>query len=257
MNRAADNPDHPFHQARRLAAERFPDALSVVLAGSVASGRATATSDLDIAVLIEHGGETRRETLRFEGRLVELFSHTRAGLRELFAADAASRRGVMQRMYADGLVLSERDGAATRVKQHAEEALREGPDALAPTEVETRRYGLTDALDDLADTVDACERLAVAHVVLSTAADLLLDHRRAWTGGGKWFPRRLLQADAVHGRALLDGYRRLCRGGGPQGLVDAAADVLALVGGPLREGYARTWSCAAGPASRHDRTEPT
>ncbi|MFJ9944680.1 nucleotidyltransferase domain-containing protein [Streptomyces erythrochromogenes] len=98
MNSDADVPGHLVNQARRLAAECFPDALSVVLAGSVASGRATTTSDLDIAVLIADGGETRRDTLRFEERVVELFIHTRADLGELFAADAASRRGVMQHM---------------------------------------------------------------------------------------------------------------------------------------------------------------
>ncbi|WP_327418969.1 nucleotidyltransferase domain-containing protein [Streptomyces sp. NBC_01233] len=245
MSSDPDDLTHAIDRARRLAAESFPEALSVVLAGSTASGRATTTSDLDIAVLIEEGGGTRRETLRFEGRLVELFVHTRAGLDELFAADAASRRGVMQRMYADGLVLSERDGAAASLKRHAEDALREGPGALAPATVESQRYGLTDALDDLADATDVVERLAVAGVVLNTAADLLFDHRRAWTGGGKWLPRRLLQADPQHGGALLDGYRRLCENGEPEDLAAAAGAILTLAGGPLREGYARTWRAAA------------
>ncbi|MGZ9928611.1 nucleotidyltransferase domain-containing protein [Streptomyces sp. NC-S4] len=245
MSSDPDDPDLPVDQARRFAARCFPDALSAVLAGSGAAGRATATSDLDIAVLIEDGGETRRETLRFEGRLVELFVHTRAGLDELFAADTASRRGVMQRMYAEGLVLFERNGAAAALKRRAEDALRKGPGAQDPATVESRRYALTDALDDLADTSDAVERLAVAGVVLGTAADLLFDHHRAWAGGGKWLPRRLLQADPEHGGALLDGYRRLCESGEPEDLADAAAQILVLVGGPLREGYARTWHSAA------------
>ncbi|MGC4985108.1 nucleotidyltransferase domain-containing protein [Streptomyces sp. DT193] len=247
MSSDADDPTHPVDRARRLAAEWFPDALSAVLAGSTVSGRATTTSDLDIAVLIEDGGETRRETVRFEGRLVELFVHTRAGLDELFAADTASRRGVMQRMYADGLVLSERDGAAARIKRHAEDALREGPGALAPATVESRRYALTDALDDLADSADVVERLAVAAVVLNTAADLLFDHCRAWTGGGKWLPRRLLEADPGRGGTLLDGYRHLCEKGEPEDFADAAAEILTLAGGPLREGYARTWRAAPEP----------
>lgn len=254
-SRDADDTAGPVDQARRFAATHFPDALGVVLAGSTASGRTSATSDLDIAVLIEDGGEIRRETLRFEGRLVELFVHTRAGLEALFAADAASRRATMQHMYAGGLVLFEREGAAARAKRHAEEALLKGPDALTPATVESRRYGLTDALDDLVDATDVVERLAVAGVVLSAAADLLFDHHRAWAGGGKWLPRRLLQADPRHGAALLDGHRRLCESGEPQGLASAAADVLTLAGGPLREGYARTWN-SAGPVSEAapDRT---
>ncbi|MDH6126413.1 nucleotidyltransferase domain-containing protein [Kitasatospora sp. GP82] len=119
------DPD-PVDHARRLACDRFPDALAVILAGSTAAGRATAGSDLDIAVLIGDGSETCRETIRFEGRVVELFVHTRAGLVDLFAADVAVRRAVLQSMYATGLVLVDTDGAAGRARAPAEADLREG-----------------------------------------------------------------------------------------------------------------------------------
>ncbi|MEU9305114.1 nucleotidyltransferase domain-containing protein [Streptomyces sp. NPDC048269] len=231
----------PVDQARRLTRDRFPDARSVVLAGSTAAGRATAGSDLDIAVLIGDGGETGRETVRFEGRVVELFFHTRAGLAELFAADVATRRAVMQSMYATGLVLVDTDGEAGRARALAEADLRQGPPALDQQTVETRRYGLTDALDDLADADDRMERLAVAGYVLNAAADLLCDHHRAWIGGGKWLPRRLLEADARLGAALLEGHLSLCESGDPSPMTGAASEVLDLVGGPVREGYRRTW----------------
>ncbi|MBT2453128.1 nucleotidyltransferase domain-containing protein [Streptomyces sp. ISL-43] len=227
--------------ARRLVRDRFPDALAVFLAGSTAVGRATASSDLDIAVLIGDSGETYRETLRFEGRVVELFIHTRAGLVDLFAADVAVRRAVLQSMYATGLVLVDRDGEAGRARALAETDLRKGPPALEPETVETKRYGLTDALDDLGDAGDPIERLAVAGFVLNAAADLLFDHHHAWTGGGKWLPRRLLEADGVRGAALLEGHLHLCESGDPERLIDAALKILNLVGGPLREGYRRTW----------------
>ncbi|WP_445528083.1 nucleotidyltransferase domain-containing protein [Streptomyces cyslabdanicus] len=234
------NPD-PIDLARRLVRGRFPDALAVVLAGSAAAGRATASSDLDIAVLVGDGGETCRETLRFEGRLVELFIHTRAGLGELFAADTATRRAVLQSMYATGLVLVDTGGEAGWARARAEADLRDGPPAPTPETVETKRYGLTDALDDLADAGDPFERLAVAGVFFNVAADLLFDHHRAWTGGGKWLPRRLLEADGERGGALLEGHRHLCETGAPVLLSDAAVRILDLVGGPLREGYRRTW----------------
>ncbi|MFF3016645.1 nucleotidyltransferase domain-containing protein [Streptomyces sp. NPDC057939] len=239
-------PDAPHvRQARRLVRDRFPDALSVVLAGSTAAGRATASSDLDIAVLVEDGGVTHRETVRFEGRLVELFVHTRAGLGELFAADVANRRAAMQHMYATGLVLVDVDDEARRARALAEADLRAGPPVPDPPTVEAKRYGLTDSLDDLADATDPVEGLAVAGYVLTTAAELLCDHHRAWTGGGKWLPRRLLEADPSRGAALLEGHLRMCRAGDPTALTDAASAVLDLVGGPLREGYRRTWQGAA------------
>ncbi|MFJ4681554.1 nucleotidyltransferase domain-containing protein [Kitasatospora sp. NPDC088783] len=228
-------------QARRLADSRFPDALAVILAGSAASGRATASSDLDIAVLVADGGETCRETVRFEGRVVELFVHTQAGLADLFAADAASRRAVIQNMYAAGLVLVDPHGNGARARARAGADLVAGPPALGVEAVETRRYGLTDLLADLADTRDRVERLAVAGAVLGAAADLLCDHRRAWIGAGKWFPRRLLEADDELGAALLEGHRCLCESGDQALLVGSAERVLDLVGGPLSDGYRRAW----------------
>ncbi len=231
----------PVDLARRCVQDLFPDALAAVLAGSTAAGRATASSDLDVAVLVRDGRETYRETLRVEGRLVELFVHTREGLADLFAADVASRRAVLQSMYAGGLVLVDTDGAAGRARAFAEADLRAGPPELGPGAVETKRYVLTDALDDLADAVDPYERTAVAGVVLTWSAELLFDHHRAWSGGGKWLPRRLLEADRERGGALLDGHRRLCGSGDPAPLAEAAGRVLDLVGGPLREGYRRTW----------------
>ncbi|WP_329273281.1 nucleotidyltransferase domain-containing protein [Streptomyces sp. NBC_01451] len=239
----------PVDQARRLAHDRFPDALAVLLAGSTAAGRATAGSDLDIAVLIEDGGETHRETIRFEGRVVELFVHTRAGLVELFAVDVAARRAVLLSMYAAGIVLVDTDGEAGRARALAEANLRKGPPALEPETVETRRYGLTDALDDLTDAADRIERLAVAGVVLDAAADLLCDHHHAWIGRGKWLPRRLLEADAERGAALLEGHLHLCESGDPVRMIDAASEILDLVGGPLREGYRRTWPGVVEPAA--------
>jgi hypothetical protein len=106
------------------------------------------------------------------------------------------------------------------------------------------RYALTDALADAADRFD---QLAVTAVVLQSAVDLLLDHHRAWTGAGKWLPRRLLAVDANRGTALLEGHRRLCETADPTALCRAATQVLHLVGGPLSEGYRRTW---LGPAPR-------
>lgn len=231
----------PIDQARRLIHNHFPGALAVVLAGSTVSGRATASSDLDIAVLIASGGETYRETLRFEGRVVELFVHTRAGLRDLFAADFATRRAVMQSMYATGLVLVDVDGEAGRARALAETDLHQGPAELDPDTVETKRYGLTDALDDLRDATDVFERLAIAGFVVNTAADLLCDHHRAWTGSGKWLPRRLLEADPERGAALLDAHVRLYETKDPAPLIETASAILDLAGGPLREGYRRVW----------------
>ncbi|GAA5021893.1 hypothetical protein GCM10025734_77610 [Kitasatospora paranensis] len=192
-------------------------------------------------------GSTHRETLRSGGRVVELFVHTPEGLAELFAVDAASRRALLQHIWAEGLVLTDRDGRAAQVQERAAAELLAGPPALGPEAVESRRYTLTDLLTDLSDTRDRFERLAVAGTVLGSAADLLCDGRRAWTGTGKWLPRRLLAADPVLGGALLEGHRRLCEADDPALLAGAGGEVLHLAGGPLSEGYRRIWQGTGPP----------
>jgi hypothetical protein len=203
----------------------------VLLTGSTAAGTATATSDLDLLVLVGDGEVSRRETVRFDGRLAELFIHTRTGLRSVFAADKARRTATMQHMYVSGVLLH---GNVDVELALAAQDLREGPPPCPPVAVETMRYGLTDALDDLQDATDPVERAIVATVVLHGSADLLFDHRHAWRGGGKWLARRLRAADPELGDALLRGYQA----GDP---APVARRVLDLVGGPLREGYRRVW----------------
>ncbi|MER6121564.1 nucleotidyltransferase domain-containing protein [Streptomyces sp. NPDC001795] len=228
-------------QARRLVADRCPDALAAVLGGSTARGRATATSDLDIAVLLPDGDVTRRETLRHEGRLAELFAHTRAGLAEILASDRAGRRGTMLFIYAESIPLHDPHGYAAALRSEARAQLEQGPDPLTPQERDLERYRLTDLLDDLADVRDRHEQLAVADQVLVSAALLLTAHRRAWRGGGKWLPRRLVAADPVLGRALLDARLTVVEHADPAPLTAVAYEILDLLGGPLREGHSRIW----------------
>jgi predicted nucleotidyltransferase len=234
-------PATALDQARRLLDGRYPDALAAVLGGSTARGRATVTSDLDIAVLLPDGDVTRRETLRHEGRITEVFAHTRAGLAEILSADRAGRRGTMLFIYAESVPVHDPHGHAAALRAEARALLEAGPDPLTPEERDGIRYGLTDLLDDLADMEDRHEQLAVADRVLTDAAVLLSDHRRAWRGGGKWLPRRLKAADPVLGRALLEAHLALAEHADRTPLITTAYEILDLVGGPFREGYSAVW----------------
>ncbi|MFJ5234173.1 nucleotidyltransferase domain-containing protein [Kitasatospora sp. NPDC088391] len=236
-------------QARRLVAERFPDASAVLLAGSAATERARPTSDLDLAVLLPDGRTPYRETLRHEDRPVEVFAHTLDSLAEVRAFDAASRRAVVQQLYATGLVLLDRDGHAARLVEEARAELLTGPQPLPAARREDLRYALTDLLDDLGDAPDRWEAQAIAAETLRTAAELLGDHHRAWIGTGKWFPRRLLAADPERAARLLEGQHLLAGTGDPAPLLAAAREVLDLVGGPLSDGYRREWPAAPGTAT--------
>ncbi|WP_030558835.1 nucleotidyltransferase domain-containing protein [Streptomyces aureocirculatus] len=231
-------------EALRLVAGRFPDALGAVLGGSLAQGRATATSDLDVAVLLPDSDRSRREVVRHEGRVAELFLNTLADIPEFFAWDRARRRGTVLFLYDQGLPLADPFGHVARTRELARRTLAAGPPPLTPAEWEHGRYVLTCYLDDLVDTApaDRYEQLSLADHALREAAHLLTAHHRAWTGIGKWLPRRLLGADPVRGRALLEGHRTVAERGDPAPLATAVRDLLGVLGGPLREGYAHPWN---------------
>ncbi|WP_055563179.1 nucleotidyltransferase domain-containing protein [Streptomyces atriruber] len=235
--------ESPAAHAARLVTALFPDALGAVLGGSAAQGRATATSDLDVAVLLPDSGTTGREVIRHEGRPAELFLTTLADVPEFFAWDSARRRGTVLFIYAEGLPVLDLHGHLARTCAQARAVLAAGPPPLAPEERERSRYGLTCFMDDLADIPrdDRHEQLACADFTLREAAHLLTAHHNAWSGVGRWLPRRLLSADPALGKALLDGHRVVAEHADPGPLAAAAEDVLDLFGGPLREGYVHRW----------------
>ncbi|MGW9380045.1 nucleotidyltransferase domain-containing protein [Streptomyces albidoflavus] len=233
----------PAASARRLVEARYGEGLAAVLGGSAAGGRFTARSDLDIAVLLPEGGRNRRETVRHEGRCAEVFLHTAADLRTLFAEGCATRRATMAFLYAGSVPLHDPHGLAAERCREARALIAAGPEPLTAAERDDSRYLLTDLADDLADTEgpgqDPHEQLALADRTLREAAHLLSAVRGAWSAG-KWLPRRLREADPVLGAALLDGHLAVARHGEPGPLRAAAHTVLGLVGGPLREGLVHT-----------------
>lgn len=230
-------------QALRVVTDRFPQALGAVLGGSAAQGRATPASDLDVAVLLPNSDISRREVIREGGRIVELFLNTLADIPEFFAWDRARRRGTVLFIFAQGLPLSDPQGHVARTCQLAREVLASGPPALNAAECEHGRYVLTCFLDDLADTPPGSryEQLSLADQILRQAADLLTAHHGAWSGIGKWLPRRLLSADPILGEALLSGHQAVAEHADPLPLITAVKQTLDLFGGPLMEGYSHRW----------------
>ncbi|MFE6166152.1 nucleotidyltransferase domain-containing protein, partial [Streptomyces sp. NPDC056486] len=135
-----------------MITELYPHALGAILGGSAAQGRATATSDLDVAVLLPDSDISRREVIRHQGRIVELFLNTLADIPEFFAWDRARRRGTVLFVYDQGLPLTDPHGHVAHARQLARDVLASGPPPLSTAEWAHGRYVLTCFLDDLTDT---------------------------------------------------------------------------------------------------------
>ena len=221
----------PIADAGALVADRFPGALAAFLGGGVLSARRTATSDLDVVVVITGPPAPFRESLRWRGWPVELFVHDQASIERYFALDAAYRKPNLARMVADGAPLAGREDIRTAITERARSVLAAGPPELTTAELEWRRYGLTDLLDDLAGSTDPGETAVIGWTAWRQTAELALLLGGHWLGGGKWLLRELRAADPALAAELV------AASDDPPRLIAVADLVLGRAGGRLWAGY--------------------
>lgn len=221
----------PIADARALVTDRFPAARAAFLGGGALSDRRTPTSDLDIVVVLDGPPAPYRESLRWRGWPTELFVHRVSLIGAWFAKDVASRRPTLMRMCTDGEILIDVDGAARTVRDQAQAVLDAGPPAVEQSEIDRRKYGLTDLLDDLAGSADPGETMLIRWNVLVETAELALVLAGAWLGTGKWLLRELRAADPTLTGQLLAAHDQ------PTDLANVADLVLTRAGGRLWAGY--------------------
>lgn len=239
-------PAIPVDFARNLVLAHFPQVRAAWLGGSVALGTPTATSDLDITVLLAGPPAPYRESLNHEGWPVELFVQTEESVAHFRAAERVARRPATARLIGQSCILLDVDGSGEHLQEDCARELSEGPESLSEKELRAMRYEVTDLLDDLAGSHDANERLAIGVALWQATARLLLTANRRWLGGGKWLQRELAAFDQVggtdFGRTLADGMRAIALGD-VDPMTAVVIEVLDQVGGRLFEGFR-----ASGPA---------
>jgi hypothetical protein len=142
-------------------------------------------------------------------------------------------------MVDEGIVVRDTDGLAERIKEQARALLDRGPEPLSAAEIEDRRYGLTDILDDFAGCEDPAEGIFIAAELAEQSANLILLVNRSWIGRGKWVLRALRRFDPTLAIRLRDGLLVYSRDGDKRPLIRFAQEALDFVGGSLFEGYIR------------------
>ena len=226
----------PVQVARDLLDTYYPLARAAFLGGSVATGTYTANSDLDMIVIVDDLPGAFRETLRHRGWPVELFCHTVESFQDFVARDIEGRRPPLLHMCAEGFLMLDADGTGARMRAEARVLLDAGPPPATVTELEDRRYGTTDLLEDLIGARDEDERLFVAARLLTCVGELALVVQNRWLGHGKWLLRRLRDAKEDE---LVNSYRALVRGEGAERFIAVTEAVLESAGGRMEAGYRR------------------
>ena len=224
--------------ARAVVEERHPDARAAFLGGSVVTGRRTATSDLDIVVLLHGAPAPYRASFGHGDWPVELFVHTEASWFAYVEREVRKRRSPLLWMCADGVLLLDTDGVGARLAAEAERLVAAGPPAVSADEIDDLRYGITDLLDDLSGSSDQAERLFIATELARRTGELALAIGGSWNGGGKWLARRLETTAPGLGMRLHHAVREALDGQ-VEPLLGVVDDVLGQAGGRLWHGYRR------------------
>ncbi len=228
----------PVAAARDVVRAHHPQALAAFLGGSAPTERRTATSDLDIVVVLEGEPAPSRHSFRHAGWPVELFTHTERSWRAFIERETAARRSPLLWMCAAGVLLLDRDGVGEHLAREARARAAAGPAPVTAAELDDRRYALTDLLDDLEGCEADTERLFIVSELARRTGELVLLRHGAWLGGGKWLARRLEGVDPDFPERLQAASRAAMDGGsGP--LVALVDEVLGPVGGRLWAGYQR------------------
>ncbi len=222
--------------ARRYVAHHWPDASAAFLGGSSAAGVATPTSDLDIVLVLPGPPAPKRMTTTWEDLTVEVFAHTADSIRHYWAKDIADRKPALIRMCSESADLGSTAGLAEALRAEAARLLRAGPPQPEPAELASRRYGVTDLLDDLAGGLPATERSFVVAKLIVEVAELALFAERHWMGTGKWLGRELADLDPRLCEWLVEVHREALLGSDDT-LIGVADSVLERVGGRLTAGF--------------------
>ncbi|MGV9272324.1 nucleotidyltransferase domain-containing protein [Streptomyces griseosporeus] len=225
--------------ARAVVDEHHPDALAAFLGGSVVTGRRTATSDLDIVVLLQGAPAPYRASLQYADWPVEMFVHTEATWHAYVERELHKRRSPLLWMCADGLLLFDIEGLGARLTAEARKLTAAGPPLASAEEIDDRRYAITDLLDDLMGSNDQSERLFIATELVRRTGELALAIGGSWGGGGKWLARRLETTAPGLSMRLHHGLRDVLNGR-VEPLVAVVDEVIDQVGGRLWVGYRRT-----------------
>ena len=225
---------------QRFVQSNHPGADTVLLAGSAARGTATASSDLDIVVLLAALPDGAwRETRRFEGQLIEAFVHD-LGTLEHFSReiDAKSGTAILPTMVVEGILLPGLPSTlAQAAKSLAQDVISAGPPAWTAEQLDLHRHLITDLAADLAAPRSRHEAIAVGVRLYAELAEFRLRAAGRWGAQGKAVPRALQQLSAEIASRHEQGLSRLVADQDGTMMLALVDDTLAPYGGRLDDGF--------------------
>ncbi|WEG10915.1 nucleotidyltransferase domain-containing protein [Pullulanibacillus sp. KACC 23026] len=228
----------PVHAAQRLVDKRFPNCSGAILAGSIVRGEWTTTSDLDIVIFDAALPSPYRESFIDYGWPIELFAHNLTSYPAFFETDCKRARPSLPRMVSEGVVLRD-NGIISSIKQVADELLKKGPEPWSVDTINTKRYFLTDALDDFIGCENREEGIMIANALAEKVSEFVLRTNKQWIGASKWISRSLKQYDSQLASDFYEAFDDFYKDNLKEKVIRLVDHVLLPYGGRLFEGFSQ------------------
>ncbi|KQL50858.1 nucleotidyltransferase [Heyndrickxia shackletonii] len=225
----------------------FSNCDGAVLAGSVVRGEETDTSDLDIVVFDKNINSSYRESFIEFGWPIEVFVHNLSSYKHFFDLDYKNAKPSMQRMIAEGLVVKD-EGILDAIKEEAKAILEEGPERWTDETIRSKRYFITDVLDDFIGCQNRAEGLFIANTLANLLHEFVLRTNGRWIGTSKWIIRALKKYDEKFAADFVNAFDAFYQDSDKSRVIDLTDKVLEPYGGRLFEGF------SLGKENRTDRS---
>ncbi|MFX3632762.1 MAG: nucleotidyltransferase domain-containing protein [Candidatus Pristimantibacillus sp.] len=226
----------PLEAAEKFIQEKFPHCQGALLAGSVVRGEATATSDLDIVIFDKTLPSSYRESLVFLEWPIEIFVHNLTSYQYYFDLDCKEATPSMPKMVSEGIVIRD-EGIINSIKDEANAILQRGPEKWSDETIRTKRYFITDVLDDFEGCQNRGEGIFIANTLARLTHEFVLRTNGRWIGESKWIIRALKQFNEPFTDEFVQAFDDYYTSGNKNNIVRLIDKVLEPYGGRLFDGF--------------------
>lgn len=226
----------PLEAAGKFVEEHFPDCDAALLAGSVTRGEATSTSDLDMVIFDKSISSSYRESVIAYGWPIEVFVHNLQSYKRFYDSDIKRARPSLPRMMAEGLVIKKCDFLLEKMEE-AKRIIEIGPAEWTEVEIQSKRYFITDTLDDFIGSNNKAEEIFIAGTLAELLHEFVLRTNKHWVGKSKWIVRELNHYDPVFTEQFVEAFLQYYESGNKKIVVEIARQILEPYGGRLFDGY--------------------
>jgi hypothetical protein len=212
---------------------------AIFLGGSLALGLVSPRSDLDLVIIKSADVEGMERYVRYVHNVqVQVIAGPPRQFDIWLEKDRPS--GTVIRQLADGRLLFDRSGLGAHYRSLAQDVVAKGLEPMTPQQIHSRRFLLTELLDDVADCADDP---AVALWLMATGLSFVVETaflwHRQWTPKGKRALVAIQELDTVLAQQCRDFLMAADPGSQRAAFEAMVARVLAPLGGELRESWTR------------------